>query len=241
MYRKFREDPSSVDSSWHEFLVDYAPEPVDGSSEPAKSAAPAQTTTKTQTSKTQTSKPAPSSNGSAPTKPAPSTDKPAAKSDTKPAEKPTQKPAEKPAAKPEAKAEPAKPKTPPAAPATDDQTAVLRGAAAAVVKNMNFSLEVPTATSVRAIPAKAMIDNRVVINNHLKRTRGGKISFTHLLGYAIVQAVKSFPNMNRHFAEIDGKRRATHASGSGAGSPCSQSIRSARSAAPKAREPSTTV
>ena len=63
----------------------------------------------------------------------------------------------------------------------------------------------PTATSVRAIPAKLMIDNRVVINNHLKRTRGGKISFTHLLGYAIVQAVKKFPNMNRHFAEVDGK------------------------------------
>ncbi|MBF6482454.1 2-oxo acid dehydrogenase subunit E2, partial [Nocardia cyriacigeorgica] len=58
---------------------------------------------------------------------------------------------------------------------------------------------------VRAIPAKLMIDNRLVINNHLARTRGGKISFTHLLGYAIVQAVKAFPNMNRHFAEIDGK------------------------------------
>ncbi|GAS98424.1 alpha-ketoglutarate decarboxylase [Mycolicibacterium canariasense] len=85
---------------------------------------------------------------------------------------------------------------------------MLRGAAAAVVKNMNASLEVPTATSVRAIPAKLMIDNRVVINNHLKRTRGGKISFTHLLGYAIVQAVKKFPNMNRHFAEIDGKPTA---------------------------------
>ncbi|GAB7068946.1 multifunctional oxoglutarate decarboxylase/oxoglutarate dehydrogenase thiamine pyrophosphate-binding subunit/dihydrolipoyllysine-residue succinyltransferase subunit [Mycolicibacterium hodleri] len=70
---------------------------------------------------------------------------------------------------------------------------------------MNASLSVPTATSVRAIPAKLMIDNRVVINNHLKRTRGGKISFTHLLGYAIVQAIKSFPNMNRHFAEVDGK------------------------------------
>ncbi|MCW2560176.1 MAG: kgd, partial [Mycobacterium sp.] len=27
MYRKFREDPSSVDPSWHEFLVDYSPEP----------------------------------------------------------------------------------------------------------------------------------------------------------------------------------------------------------------------
>ncbi|WP_062659249.1 multifunctional oxoglutarate decarboxylase/oxoglutarate dehydrogenase thiamine pyrophosphate-binding subunit/dihydrolipoyllysine-residue succinyltransferase subunit, partial [Mycolicibacterium canariasense] len=101
------------------------------------------------------------------------------------------------------------PKASPAAPPSDDaETSVLRGAAAAVVKNMNASLEVPTATSVRAIPAKLMIDNRVVINNHLKRTRGGKISFTHLLGYAIVQAVKKFPNMNRHFAEIDGKPTA---------------------------------
>lgn len=53
-----------------------------------------------------------------------------------------------------------------------------------------------------------MFDNRIVINNHLARTRGGKISFTHLLGYAIVQAVKAFPNMNRHFAEIDGKPNA---------------------------------
>ncbi|MCV7210078.1 multifunctional oxoglutarate decarboxylase/oxoglutarate dehydrogenase thiamine pyrophosphate-binding subunit/dihydrolipoyllysine-residue succinyltransferase subunit, partial [Mycolicibacterium canariasense] len=108
------------------------------------------------------------------------------------------------------KASPATPpKASPAAPPSDDaETSVLRGAAAAVVKNMNASLEVPTATSVRAIPAKLMIDNRVVINNHLKRTRGGKISFTHLLGYAIVQAVKKFPNMNRHFAEIDGKPTA---------------------------------
>ena len=70
---------------------------------------------------------------------------------------------------------------------------------------MNASLQIPTATSVRAIPATLMIDNRIVINNHLNRTRGGKISFTHLLGYAIVTAIKKFPNMNRHFAEIDGK------------------------------------
>ncbi|WP_233211314.1 multifunctional oxoglutarate decarboxylase/oxoglutarate dehydrogenase thiamine pyrophosphate-binding subunit/dihydrolipoyllysine-residue succinyltransferase subunit, partial [Mycobacterium sp. shizuoka-1] len=110
-----------------------------------------------------------------------------------------------PAAAP-AKPAPAKAPAPKAAPADNgDDTQVLRGAAAAVVKNMNTSLEIPTATSVRAIPAKLMIDNRIVINNHLKRTRGGKVSFTHLLGYAIVQAVKAFPNMNRHYAEIDGK------------------------------------
>nr|WP_082502033.1 multifunctional oxoglutarate decarboxylase/oxoglutarate dehydrogenase thiamine pyrophosphate-binding subunit/dihydrolipoyllysine-residue succinyltransferase subunit [Williamsia sp. Leaf354] len=90
----------------------------------------------------------------------------------------------------------------------EDTSKVLRGAAAAVAKNMALSLQIPTATSVRAIPAKLMIDNRVVVNNHLARTRGGKISFTHILGYAIVQAVKSFPNMNRHFAEVDGKPNA---------------------------------
>ena len=106
-------------------------------------------------------------------------------------------------------ATPAKPKVAAPAPSADgEERRVLRGAAAAVVKNMSASLDVPTATSVRAIPAKLMIDNRIVINNHLKRTRGGKISFTHLLGYAIVRAVNKFPNMNRHFAEIDGKPNA---------------------------------
>ena len=106
-------------------------------------------------------------------------------------------------------ATPAKPKVAAPAPSADgEERRVLRGAAAAVVKNMSASLDVPTATSVRAFPAKLMIDNRIVINNHLKRTRGGKISFTHLLGYAIVRAVNKFPNMNRHFAEIDGKPNA---------------------------------
>ena len=84
-------------------------------------------------------------------------------------------------------------------------TTVLRGVAAAVVKNMTSSLEVPTATSVRAVPAKLMADNRIVINNFLKRNRGGKISFTHLIGYAIVRAIGDYPNMNRHFAVTDGK------------------------------------
>ena len=160
MYRKFREDPSSVDASWHEFLVDYSPEPADETS---------------------------ASTGAAPAK-------------TPPVGKAASKDQKAPAA-------PAKPTAAaPAAPSADgEETRVLRGAAAAVVRNMSASLDVPTATSVRAIPAKAMIDNRIVINNHLKRTRGGKISFTHLLGYAIVAAVNRFPNMNRHFAEINGK------------------------------------
>ncbi|MBW0118882.1 multifunctional oxoglutarate decarboxylase/oxoglutarate dehydrogenase thiamine pyrophosphate-binding subunit/dihydrolipoyllysine-residue succinyltransferase subunit, partial [Pseudonocardia abyssalis] len=94
----------------------------------------------------------------------------------------------------------------PAAPIDGEgETIPIRGAANAVVKNMNASLAVPTATSVRAVPAKLLADNRVVINNQLKRTRGGKISFTHLIGFAVVKALADFPTMNRHFVETDGK------------------------------------
>jgi 2-oxoglutarate decarboxylase len=193
MYRKFREDPSSVDPSWHEFLVDYAPEPA--------TETPAATTTTASNGNGHVSappSPAPAPASAPPAKPAVTeTATPTKTGPTK-----TEPPKSEPAKAEPAKAEPAKAKVPSA---EGDEATVLRGAAAAVVKNMNASLDVPTATSVRAIPAKLMIDNRVVINNHLKRTRGGKISFTHLLGYAIVQAVKDFPNLNRHFAEIDGK------------------------------------
>ncbi|MCM3846673.1 multifunctional oxoglutarate decarboxylase/oxoglutarate dehydrogenase thiamine pyrophosphate-binding subunit/dihydrolipoyllysine-residue succinyltransferase subunit [Pseudonocardia sp. DR1-2] len=84
-------------------------------------------------------------------------------------------------------------------------TTPLRGAANAIAKNMTSSLTLPTATSVRAVPAKLLADNRIVINNHLKRTRGGKLSFTHLIGYALVRALADFPNLNRHFVETDGK------------------------------------
>ncbi|MCU1549961.1 MAG: kgd, partial [Glaciihabitans sp.] len=45
----------------------------------------------------------------------------------------------------------------------------LKGVAKTIAANMDASLSVPTATSVRTIPAKLMIDNRIVINNHLKR------------------------------------------------------------------------
>ena len=73
--------------------------------------------------------------------------------------------------------------------------------AARVVTNMEASLEVPTATSVRAVPAKLLIDNRIVINNHLARSRGGKVSFTHLIGFALVKALGAMPEMNNGFAD----------------------------------------
>ncbi|WP_284225253.1 multifunctional oxoglutarate decarboxylase/oxoglutarate dehydrogenase thiamine pyrophosphate-binding subunit/dihydrolipoyllysine-residue succinyltransferase subunit [Mycobacterium antarcticum] len=200
MYRKFREDPSSVDTSWHEFLVDYSPEPANDTTATSSGNGKAAAAPAKPAAKPAVTEPKPAEAKAAP--PKTEAKAPAKPADAKPAEP---KPEAKTDAKPDAKPADAKPKAPAAPSADGDEVAVLRGAAAAVVKNMNASLTVPTATSVRAIPAKLMFDNRTVINNHLKRTRGGKISFTHLLGYALVQAVKQFPNMNRHFAEIDGK------------------------------------
>ena len=86
----------------------------------------------------------------------------------------------------------------------------LRGVSARVVQSMEASLTVPTATSVRAVPAKLVIDNRTVINNHLKRGRGGKVSFTHLIGYAMIKAARAMPEMNSFFTELEGKPAVGH-------------------------------
>ncbi|WP_184972537.1 multifunctional oxoglutarate decarboxylase/oxoglutarate dehydrogenase thiamine pyrophosphate-binding subunit/dihydrolipoyllysine-residue succinyltransferase subunit [Nonomuraea endophytica] len=98
-----------------------------------------------------------------------------------------------------------KPKQPATAVPKGAEEVKLRGAAARTAANMDLSLSVPTATSVRAIPAKLLIDNRIVINNHLKRGRGGKVSFTHLIGFAIVKALKAMPEMNFSYTEVEGK------------------------------------
>ena len=83
---------------------------------------------------------------------------------------------------------------------------VLRGAQARIVQNMEASLGVPTATSFRVVPARLLEVNRKILNNHLSRTRGGKVSFTHLIGYAIVQALKDVSVLNSSFlAGADGK------------------------------------
>ncbi|OLO85104.1 multifunctional oxoglutarate decarboxylase/oxoglutarate dehydrogenase thiamine pyrophosphate-binding subunit/dihydrolipoyllysine-residue succinyltransferase subunit [Actinomyces naeslundii] len=78
----------------------------------------------------------------------------------------------------------------------EDSSVRLKGAAARTAKNMDDSLSMPTATSARAIPAKVLIENRAVINSHLARTRGGKVSFTHLIGWAVVEALSEMPSMN---------------------------------------------
>jgi multifunctional 2-oxoglutarate metabolism enzyme len=86
-------------------------------------------------------------------------------------------------------------------PAATGQTEVtrLRGPAARIVTNMESSLTLPTATSVRSVPAKLLIDNRMMINDHLARARGGKISFTHLIGFALIEGLSQMPVMNQAY------------------------------------------
>src|SRR5690606_33894245 len=102
-------------------------------------------------------------------------------------------------------ADPPNPANRPSVAATEPSRTTLRGAPARIAKNMDLSLSVPTATSVPSLPVKLLIDQRIVINNRLRRARGGKVSYTHLIGYAIVRALKTLPAMNNAYEEIDGK------------------------------------
>ncbi|WP_191279559.1 multifunctional oxoglutarate decarboxylase/oxoglutarate dehydrogenase thiamine pyrophosphate-binding subunit/dihydrolipoyllysine-residue succinyltransferase subunit [Nocardioides flavus (ex Wang et al. 2016)] len=194
MKEQYDKDPASVGPEWAKYFGNGSAPAEERAPEPVKAAA-APTAQKT------AEKPA---------------DTPAAKPATKPAAKPagssgaTSKP--RPAA---AADEPAKgtskpvakdPKPAAPSPASDEPTyTVLRGAPARTAANMDASLSVPTATSVRSVPVKLLWDNRTVINNHLARARGGKVSFTHLIGYALVKALRSMPEMNVGYEVVDGK------------------------------------
>jgi 2-oxoglutarate dehydrogenase E1 component len=88
---------------------------------------------------------------------------------------------------------------------SEDAPVPLRGVAARIVTNMVESLTVPTATSVHPLPAKVLEVNRRTINEYLERTTGAKVSYTHLIGYAVVRALVAFPSLNSGFiGDIDG-------------------------------------
>ncbi|WP_228980575.1 multifunctional oxoglutarate decarboxylase/oxoglutarate dehydrogenase thiamine pyrophosphate-binding subunit/dihydrolipoyllysine-residue succinyltransferase subunit [Streptomyces sp. DH12] len=206
IYQQYLQDPNSVDRAWWDFFADYKPGASGSADEPAGDTPAASGAAGTVT-------PAPAAEAptaqapAAPAQPAPA----AQPAPSAPAQAPAPAPAQpKPAAAaPAAKPAPAKPApakaAPPAESAAGPEFVTLRGPAGAVAKNMDASLEMPTATSVRAVPVKLLFDNRIVINNHLKRARGGKISFTHIIGYAMVQAIKAMPSMNWSYQIKDGK------------------------------------
>ena len=191
MYEQFLQDPSSVDPAWVEYFKTNKP------GAPATTAAPSKGVPPIPKAQQQAAAPV-----AAPVaQPAPVAAAPVA-----PAAPVSQQPIvrETTVAQPT----PADPVVKPAPVLITPGASTLepiRGVSARVVQSMEASLSVPTATSVRAIPAKLMIDNRIVINNHLARGRGGKVSFTHIIAYAMIKAVRAMPEMNAFFGELDGK------------------------------------
>ncbi len=208
LFEQYQKDKNSVDKAWWDFFADY--DPTSAHAGAGNGATPGDTAT-------------PAASTPAPAAPAPAaTPAPAAPAPAAPAKSaaPAPAPAAAPAAQaPKAEAPKAEapkveapsdapaeaPKPRDAAPAKSEsavnapETSPIRGASARVVTNMEASLTVPTATSVRAVPAKLLVDNRIVINNHLARSRGGKVSFTHLIGFAVVKALGVMPAMNAGF------------------------------------------
>jgi 2-oxoglutarate dehydrogenase E1 component len=81
----------------------------------------------------------------------------------------------------------------------------IRGGAMRVVENMEASLTMPTATSVRTVPVRTLEENRTILNKHRTAQGAGKISFTHLVAWAILRALDTFPRLNDAYAELEGQ------------------------------------
>src|SRR5213083_71567 len=94
--------------------------------------------------------------------------------------------------------------THPASPIPPPGLSPITGPAARLVTNMTESLSVPTATSFREITVDVLDARRRELNAQLAAA-GKKISYTHLIGYAITRAAKRFPVMTHTFQEVDGK------------------------------------
>ncbi|MBZ5604937.1 MAG: multifunctional oxoglutarate decarboxylase/oxoglutarate dehydrogenase thiamine pyrophosphate-binding subunit/dihydrolipoyllysine-residue succinyltransferase subunit [Acidobacteriia bacterium] len=82
---------------------------------------------------------------------------------------------------------------PPLAPG--DQLVPLRGPALKIAENMTASLTIPVATSQRVMPTKVLEENRRAINQHRK------LSYTHLIAWAIIKALKKVPAINQAYSE----------------------------------------
>jgi multifunctional 2-oxoglutarate metabolism enzyme len=195
IYRQYLDNPESVSPAWRDFFAENEPED-DGTQAPEDTAEGRVEAEGGQAQQEQA--PAPPARQEAPkAKAEPEAEAPKAKSPAP--------------AKAEAKPEPQEKGT--SAPEGDGKAAAaelvpLRGAAARIVQAMEASREVPTATSVRTVPARLLEVNRSVLNGHLRRRQGGKVSFTHIIAYAVVKALEAVPVMTTMYREVDGKPNA---------------------------------
>ena len=187
LYRQYLDDPDSVSESWRDFFDDYQP----GESFVAATRA----------------RPGGES-GSAAVKeqqaPAPQQEAAPQKAGREDGEAPQQEaPAQKP--KPSAPSGDGLGKGAPvirsasASSVNGASIEPMRGAAGKIAENMEKSIGVPTATSVRSIPVKLLSENRALVNEYQRHVGGEKVSYTHIIAYALVQAMREFPAMNATF------------------------------------------
>ena len=182
MYEQYRDDPNSVSESWREFFEGYRP----GGANLARPSTPETGLVEAPGETPAAAHPAVPT--LAPAQPAATGEETAQQAAT-----------EKESAAREAPAAGQK------GAGSGPEATPLRGAAGRIAANMTASLGVPTATSFRVVPARLLEVNRRILNNQLSRTgSAGKVSFTHLIGYAVVEAVKAVPIMNSTFVAADG-------------------------------------
>ena len=184
MYRRYQENPKSVGESWQDFFEDYRPDrATPRRADPQDSSNGGASKEKKPKDEGKAKSDGGSKGGSAATQTKGSDDQP--KEEKKSSDDESSKADE-------------------GAGEVEDATP-LRGIAARIAENMEASLEVPTATSVRTIPAKLLEENRRIINRYLAGRQGGKISFTHLIGYAVLRALETRPRMKASYDQVDGK------------------------------------
>ncbi|NUN70558.1 MAG: multifunctional oxoglutarate decarboxylase/oxoglutarate dehydrogenase thiamine pyrophosphate-binding subunit/dihydrolipoyllysine-residue succinyltransferase subunit [Bacteroidetes bacterium] len=100
---------------------------------------------------------------------------------------------------------PVMPKTKQTLAAVHKQLSAISGVAGKIVDNMEASLTLPTATSLRVVPVKVLDENRSLLNKYLGSRSRGKVSYTHIVAWAIVKALKKYPNINASFTRVEGQ------------------------------------
>ena len=169
LYKQYLDDPDSVSESWREFFADYHP---DASFIPASQTAGDGEPTAPPTDQ--------------PTKPSPETPPEAREAPSEPA-------------RGDGAAPPIRAASAPSIDKDEVEVQALTGPSAKIVENMEDSLGIPTATSSRTMPVKLLQENRALLNDYQRQVGGEKVSYTHIIGYALVQGLKKFPDMNSTF------------------------------------------
>src|ERR1022692_1346331 len=83
--------------------------------------------------------------------------------------------------------------------APTEELIALRGATARIAENMTASLAIPLASSQRIIPVRVIEENRRRINHHRQLHDKSKVSYTHIIGWAVVRSVVANPTLNHAF------------------------------------------